>query len=138
MKTVLRAATAADADDVMRLLLDLYKGDVGPDMPDLLAEYISSDSTRVTLAAEGGRIVGVLIGSYRLDIDYECRAGIVNAIVVDKEHRRQGLGRRLVQDFAQWAERRGCSCVQVMNGKAEFFERMGFQERPARLHQARL
>ena len=82
-----------------------------------------------------GRTVGLLIGSYRLDIDYECRAGLIDAIVVTKELQGRGLGRALIGGFAEWAGNEGCTTLQVINGAREFFEAMGFAERQVTFHQ---
>ena len=130
-----RKATIGDFGDMMALFHDLYGGDIGPHFSDVLREYIGSDSHLVTVAISDARLVGVLIGSYRLDIDYECRAGFVDAIVVHKDCRSQGIGKRLVRNFAEWAKDRGCTVLQVLNARGKFFENIGFKERPATLHQ---
>ena len=135
MGVKLRIATRDDVGDMMPLFLDLYKRDIGAHFSDVLEEYIGSDSHLVAVAIADARIVGLLIGSYRLDIDYECRAGFIDAIVVDEAYRMQGTGKRLVRNFAEWAKTKGCTVLQVLNARGEFFENIGFKERQVRLHQ---
>lgn len=132
----LREATRDDVQDMMPLFRDLYRGDIGTHFCDVLEEYIASDSHFVTVAIADARIVGLLIGSYRLDIDYECRAGFIDAIVVHKDCRGQGIGKRLVRAFVEWAKSRSCTVLQVLNARGEFFENIGFKERRVRFHQA--
>ena len=135
MKVELRAASSHEIPDLMPLLRDLYREDIGPYFTDVLGEYIDSANHIVTVAASNVGIVGVLVGSYRLDIDHECRAGFVDAIVVAEEFRGRGIGKRMLRYFAQWAQSRQCTVLQVLGARREFFEPRGFRERPAALHQ---
>jgi len=135
MEVELRPGTRNDLERLMPLFKGLYKGDIGKHFVEILGEYIDSEN-HVTIVAENAcNILGVLVGSYRLDIDYECRAGFVDAIVVDRQFRKRGIGKKLLQHFAQWARNKGCTALQVLNGKREFFEPRGFRERPAVLRQ---
>lgn len=131
----LKSATREELYDMMPLFRDLYKEDIGAHFTDVLQEYISSDSHLVIVAIADTRIVALFIGSYRLDIDYECRAGFIDAVVVHEDYRRQGIGKQLVSNFAEWAKNRNCTVLQVLNGRREFFENIGFKERQVRLHQ---
>ena len=138
MNPILRPAIEVDIADLKPLLKDLYRGDLGPRFSDVLDEYLRSESHHVILAAADGRAVGVLIGSYRLDIDHECRAGLIDAIVVAPNLRGRGIGKKLLGAFAQWARGRGCTVLQVVNGNREFFERLSFTQRRVMFHQASL
>lgn len=135
MSTELRNATSDHIDGMMPLFCALYKGDIGRHFADLLQEYLNSDSHIVTVAMADARIVAVLVGSYRLDMDYECRAGLIDAVVVREDYRRRGIGKQLVAHFAEWAASKDCTVLQVVNGRRHFFEAIGFKERPATLHQ---
>lgn len=135
MKLTVKSAVKADLEDVMILLHVLYKGDVGSQLANIVEEYIDSDRHIVFVGFHNDSPVGILIGTYRLDIDYECRVGFVDAIVVDENMRQQGIGKRLMEEFSGWAKHRDCTVLQVLNGNRTFFEGIGFEERPARLHQ---
>jgi len=130
----IRSADRADLEPIISLLRVLYKNDVGQELSGLVQEYLDSPSHLVLLAMRD-RPIGVLIGSYRLDIDYECRAGLVDAIVVEESVRNQGIGRSLVRAFTRWARDRGCTMLQVVNPNEGFFETVGFKERPMRFQQ---
>ena len=135
MDVILRPAASEDVGEMMVLLKDLYDHDVGRGFSGILDEYLRHDSHCVLVAVVAGRTVGLLIGSYRLDFDYECRAGLIDAIVVTKELQGRGLGRALIGGFAEWAGNEGCTTLQVINGAREFFEAMGFAERQVTFHQ---
>ena len=136
MKTEFRAATESDLAAIMALLTGLYKGDVGPGIGPLVQEYIGSENHRVLVAQEQGEPLGVLLGSYRLDLDWECRAGLVDALVVSEAARGRGIGKRLVREFCGWARQRGCALVQVINPNPGFFGQLGFTSREIRFWQA--
>jgi len=135
MNVQVREATEDDVAETMPLFVDLYRGDLGEHFVEILTEYVTVAAHCVLVAIRKDRIVGVLVGSYRLDIDYECRAGFVDAVIVDKDCRGQGIGKTLLRSFADWAAAKGCTAIQVMNARPHFFESIGFQERPCVLHQ---
>ena len=134
MHVTIRPAECPDSEAIISLLRVLYKNDVGPEFSGLVQEYLDSPSHLVLLAMRD-RPIGVLIGSYRLDIDYECRAGLVDAIVVEESVRNHGIGRNLVRAFTRWARGRGCTMLQVVNPNEGFFEALGFKERPVQFQQ---
>ena len=134
----IRQATEGDIPQLIPLFADLYKGDLGEHFEEILGQYLAGGGHCVFVGLIGGRIVGVLVGSHRLDIDYECRAGFVDALIVAEEHRRQGIGRLLLSRFEEWARGKGCTALQVLNCNREFFEHRGFRERPAVLHQVEI
>jgi len=99
MEVKLRSGTRNDIERLMPLFRDLYRGDIGKHFVEILGEYIESENHVTIVAEDGSNILGVLVGSYRLDMDYECRAGFVDAIVVDKQFRR--IGKKLLQHFGR-------------------------------------
>jgi len=130
----MRPAQPDDLEPIISLLSILYKGDVGEGLKDLVQEYLNSPS-HLVLVAIRERPVGLLIGAYRLDIDYECRAGLVDAIVVEESYRKRGIGTALVREFARWARDQGCTMLQVINPNEAFFDRLGFVDRKLRFKQ---
>jgi len=116
----------------------LYKGDVGVGLRRLVREYMSTAGHAVLVAHDGSEILGLLVGSARLDIDWECRAALVDAVVVRETQRRRGIGRALVRQFCTWARERECSVLQVVNPNEEFFGGLGLADRKARFWQSNL
>ncbi len=131
----IRTATREDIGQMMPLFDDLYRGCIDPGFSDVLEEFVVADTHMVVVAIADGSLVGVLVGSYRLDIDYECRAGFIDAIVVHSDWRGRGIGPILLKQFAEWAKERGATVLQALNCRRRSFEAIGFTERPATLHQ---
>ena len=71
------------------------------------------------------RLVGVLVGSFHLDIDWEGRTARIDAIVVEPASRRVGIGKQLTQYFISMARKRKCVAVKarvnVNNATAQKF-----------------
>jgi predicted N-acetyltransferase YhbS len=135
MTIQIRRASEADAESVAELLAVLYKGDIGRNLSALVREYLVSGDHAVLVAERQSQVVGLLIGSQRLDIDWECRAALVDAIVVRESARGQGIGRSLMREFCSWARQRGCTVVQVVNPNEGFFGSLGLTDRKARFWQ---
>lgn len=134
-EVTIRSAREKDFNHIISLLTVLYKDDIGQGLKDIVREYVSFSTHCVLIAIAGNQVVGILIGSYRLDIDYECRAGFIDAIIVDEKMRNHGIGKKLMKQFSEWAQIKQCTVMQVLNGNRLFFEPLGFKERPAVFHQ---
>ena len=56
---------------------------------------------------------------------------VVGGLVVDRNHRGQGVGRMLLEHAEEWATQHGCSIVRVWSSTARsaahrFYERLGY------------
>ncbi len=56
---------------------------------------------------------------------------IIGGLVVDRQHRGQGIGRLLMADAETWARGRGCAVVRLSStlartGAHRFYERLGY------------
>ena len=85
------------------------------------------------MIAEHLEVVGILVGSYHLDIDWEGKVAKIQALVVEKKHRKGGIGKKLVNRFLHEAKKDGCcAVVSRVNRKNQiacsFHERLGFKE----------
>jgi len=56
--------------------------------------------------------MGVLAGSYHLDIDWEGRTAKIDAIIVNGAYRRKGIGRALAKQFIVMTKRKNCKAVK--------------------------
>lgn len=89
-----------------------------------------ADDTVLVAELPSRRIVGWVHGSDRELLESGRRCEILG-LVVDAEHRRQGVGRRLVAAVETWATRRGLQEIVVRSNvmRAEshpFYERLGY------------
>lgn len=130
-KTVIRKAKVGDYSRCLPLLTSLYHGDIGADFKNTFGSFITGDSSVVLLAQSPSGVIGILIGSYQIDIDWEGKTARIDAIVVDEKHRRTGIGKQLAHYFITLAEEQKCKAVKSrVNRKNEqaqkFHESLGF------------
>jgi ribosomal protein S18 acetylase RimI-like enzyme len=130
-KTIIRKAKVSDYSRCLPLLTSLYHGDIGADFKDTFRSFITGDSSAVLLAQSPGGVIGILIGSCQMDIDWEGKTARIDAIVVDEKHRRTGIGKQLALYFITLAEGQKCKAVKSRvnrkNREAQkFHESLGF------------
>jgi ribosomal protein S18 acetylase RimI-like enzyme len=126
----IRIAEANDFLKCLPLFTSLYHGDLGPDFKIIFEDYVTKGGI-VLLAERSHSLVGILVGSYHLDIDWEGRTARIDAIVVQEANRKMGIGKKLAQYFIGTAKKRECravkSRVNLNNVTArKFHENLGF------------
>ena len=127
----IRKAELGDYYACLPLLAQLYHDDIGPDFKNVFERYVTGDDNLVLVAESKQEVVGVLIGSCHIDVDWEGRAAKVDAIVVSEKHRRTGVGKLLIDSFVTLERKHGCKAVRSrVNGEnihaQRFHERLGF------------
>ena len=130
-KSIIRNATVGDISLCFPLLTSLYHGDIGSDFRKTFESYVTGDSSVVLLALSQNQLVGILIGSIQLDIDWEGKTARIDAIIVNEKHRRTGIGKQLANRFFTLAKERRCKAVKSrinMNNRTaiEFHKSLGF------------
>ena len=111
-RIAIRNAEVGDYSRCLPLLTSLYHGDIGTDFRKTFESYVVEDDSMVLLAQSRRGVVGILIGSCQMDIDWEGRTARIDAIVVSEKHRRSGIGKKLVSRFIKLAQRQGCKAVK--------------------------
>ncbi|MBE2268478.1 MAG: GNAT family N-acetyltransferase [Anaerolinea sp.] len=122
-KVVIRPAAAGDIDAIARLWLALveFHREIDGDLPAAapngalryarrLIDRVEDSQSRVLVAEADGHVVGYVLGMV-VDLVPEMFAqppsGFLADIFVDAEHRRQGVGRALVDALAAWFREHG-------------------------------
>jgi GNAT superfamily N-acetyltransferase len=126
----IRAARASDAAAIAQLTTQLGYDLTHADAADRLSRILLRDDQQFFVADLDGRAVGwvhVLLTEY---VDAEAFAAI-GGLVVDRDHRRAGIGRALVDRAEIWARDRGCSIVRLTSSAARkaahrFYENLGY------------
>ncbi|MDH5449462.1 MAG: GNAT family N-acetyltransferase [Candidatus Bathyarchaeota archaeon] len=130
MKTVkFRTGEIGDYTVCLPLFIKLYHGDIGSNFKQTFENYVKEGV--VLLAENSNRVIGILAGSYHLDIDWEGKIAKLDAIIVDKAYRKKGIGRKLIRHFIALARKTRCkgikSRLNVENIDAQkFHESQGF------------
>ncbi len=132
-KLTVRDATPDDFNRCFPLLEQLYHGDVGCNFNEVFNKLARSKRSSVLMAEQRGKTLGVLIGSYYLDIDWEGNVAKIQALIVEEKHRKKGIGKKLVQHFIQKAKQNGCRAVRSRINRENknaclFHEKLGFWE----------
>lgn len=132
-KLAVRNAMPDDFDRCFPLLEQLYHGDIGINVKEVFNKLVKNKRSCVMMAEQCGKTLGVLIGSYYLDIDWEDMVAKIQALIVEDKHRNKGIGKRLVQQFLERAKQKGCRAVTSrVNRKNQtarlFHEKLGFEE----------
>jgi len=113
--TRIRLATAGDAQDVTRLLIELECTVDESDVQRRLKSLQSSPSDRVLLAESDGRTVG-LLGIHAAPLLHRDALARITAFVVTEDYRGRGIGTRLLATAERWAVEQGCTQVELNSG----------------------
>jgi GNAT superfamily N-acetyltransferase len=121
----------ADSAEILALMPALYR-QIGGGLAGVLEEFLSSDRYFKMLAVEkgSGAPAGFMVGCCRLEVDFECRAGIIEEILVLPAYQKLGIGKALLAEFEKWCAARGAQGILVPCGRPGFYEKMGFEKLP--------
>lgn len=126
----IRTARTNDYSACLPLFTILYHGDIGSNFEHTFEEFVSSEDGVVLLAEHSNKVIGILVGSYHLDIDWEGKIAKIDALIVDKAYRKKGIGRKLVRYFVTMARERCKAVKSRVNRKnvvaQKFHESLGF------------
>ena len=107
----IRTARTNNYHACLPLFMSLYHGDIGHGFEQTFEAFVKSKDGVVLLAEHSSKIVGVLMGSYHLDIDWEGWIAKIDALTVDEAFRQTGIGKKLVRYFIDEAKKKGCKAV---------------------------
>ena len=127
----IRLAEISDYPACLPLFKLLYHGDIGPDFRNVFQGY--SKDGAILLAEASGKLLGILVGSYSLDIDWEGRTARIDALVVDENNRKKGIGKKLVKCFINAARKQNARAVKSRINTANIIsqklhEELGFSK----------
>ena len=135
---ILRQAIPADLPQLAKLLEKLfaieedfqYSYDLQRQGLGLLLE---STSATILVAAENNKIVGMVTGQLTISTAEGGRSLLVEDLYVDEQVRGRGLGKRLLDEVGEWADRNGARRMQLLadcdNHKAlDFYAHTGWQQ----------
>ena len=117
--------------EIIALMPALYR-EIGGGLAGVLEEFIKDGQYFKLLALdkESGAAAGFMVGCCRLEVDFECRAGIIEEIIVLPAYQKLGIGKTMLAEFDKWCAARGAKGVLVPCGRPGFYEKMGFEKLP--------
>ena len=129
----IRIAEINDYATCLPLFETLYHGDIGSDFRETFEDYINRGDGLILLAECPNKAIGVLVGSYHLDIDWEGRIAKVDALIVHEAHRKKGIGKKLLRHFIKLSKAEKCKAVKsrINRGNTiaqKFHKSLGFTE----------
>src|SRR5919197_1387669 len=108
----IRAACPSDAGEIARLTTQLGYDLTEGDAADRLSRILARDDQQFLVADVSGRAVGWVHATLVEYVDAEAFV-VIGGLVVDRTHRRLGIGRALMNRAETWASERGCSIVRL-------------------------
>jgi GNAT superfamily N-acetyltransferase len=142
LRWTIREAAISDIPEILRMRRGMYE-DMGYDdaaklegMVSVssgdLKKHMGDGSFRSWLAWDGGRVVagGVVIISPWLahPYDLECRRATILNVYTDRDYRRRGIGRALMQTMIDWCRAEGFARVTLhaSDDGRHLYESLGF------------
>jgi len=126
----IRTARASDAGAIAHLTAQLGYDLAEADAAARLSRILVRDDQQFLVADVDGRAVGWVHVIFAEYVDAEAFV-MVGGLVVDRNHRRLGIGRALMNRAEAWAGERGCSMVRLTSSATRhaahrFYEDLGY------------
>jgi GNAT superfamily N-acetyltransferase len=126
----IRSARPSDAETIAALTKQLGYDAEPSAVADRLSRLLARSDQQFLVADVGGRSVGwihMLIAEF-VELDAFV---VVGGLVVDRDYRKQGIGRRLLAQAEEWAVQQGCAVVRLWSSATrtdahEFYRRVGY------------
>ena len=130
MTVNIRTARLSDAADIARLTTHLGYDVESAALAERLARVLARSDQRLLLAELDGKAVGWLHAVVFEEIEAAPYA-VIAGLVVDRSHRRLGIGRTLIAECEEWAKGQQCSVVRLWSSAGRtaahrFYERLGY------------
>jgi ribosomal protein S18 acetylase RimI-like enzyme len=130
-----RRAEARDFEAVLGLLGGLGRPAPADDpLPqrNVFLDHLTYDEARVFVAEADGEVVGVASFWFRPRLNWTTLEGWIPDLYVHPGHRRQGIGRALIEACAAEGRRRGCHRLTLESGHERYeahslYEACGFR-----------
>lgn len=130
MKVTVRRGLPSDATDVARLTSQLGYDVEASALTTRLPRMLSRPEQRFLIADADGRVVGWLHAVVSECVEADAFVAI-SGLVVDRNHRRQGIGRALLEEAERWTREQGCSVIRLRSSSVRtdahrFYEQLGY------------
>lgn len=125
-----RPARAADAPSIAALVRQLGYDAAPSDVADRLARLLARSDHRFIVAEADGHLLGWVHVELSETVDAGTLA-VIAGLVVDRAHRRQGIGAALMAEAEAWARQQGSPLMRLRSSATRtpahrFYEGLGY------------
>ena len=126
-----RPARAADAPAIAALVAQLGYDTAPSDVADRLARLLARSDHRFVVAEGDGQLLGWVHVELSESVDVGSLA-VIAGLVVDRAHRRQGVGAALMAEAEAWARQQGSPLMRLRSSATRtpahrFYEGLGYR-----------
>lgn len=98
-----------------------------------IMEMLEDDNHHLLIAVKQGEVVGFINFTVRKTILHQQPSALIDELVVDKNYRCKGLGKKLVYQAINRAKQLKCGEIEVSTEKSneqarKFYQKIGFEE----------
>lgn len=134
MSLSMRRAETSDVEALCRLMEELNGQAISPEqMMNRLLFVEESKFDSLFLCEEYGKTVGLLGFRIRENLEEVSRFGEVSAVVVNRDDRREGVGRFMMEYAEKMSKEAGCKGTWLVSGFGReeeshaFYQQLGYQ-----------
>ena len=131
MDIVVRKAEVSDADKLFKLVSDFatsFKTDHAA-FEECLKNLFSDESVFLFVAENKKELIGYCLGFDHYAFYANGRVSWVEEIMVNENFRCNGIGRKLMEAFEEWAKSRNSKLVALGTRRAaSFYKALGYEE----------
>jgi ribosomal protein S18 acetylase RimI-like enzyme len=132
-----RLAAEADISILLSLLEEMGRPHADPSdmrVTEVYREHIADPDRLVLVVELGGRVVGMVEGTFRTRLNWTLRELWACDLIVTESARGHGAGRALMNDLVARARRAGCRRITLESGHSRhaahhIYQSLGFQDR---------
>lgn len=128
----IRKIELKDLDRVFELLNELYESKLKYErFKEIYHLKLKDTNSYYIVAILKNRIVGILTSEIQVKLHRAKKQSFIEDLIVDKEYRRQGIGKALLQNAIDYAKENDCEVIEltsyIKNENAHrFYENSGF------------
>ena len=136
---IIRKAVDSDANKLnellTKLILDEKQYDDSIDetfvVINMYENYINDETKFIEVVEENNEIVGYLYGMLLKDPTSKTKKSVLDALYIESNYRKKGLGEKLINDFKTWCKEQKVDkinvkvCAKNINAK-KLYNKMGF------------
>ena len=127
----IRLAGENDADEIESVIQRWWRTERRRERVQIIRAVLQKEGHEIIVAELEGMIVGILHLVVRPDVMFADQYSHIALLLVDKDHRRKGVGLKLLEKAMERAKEQGAAEIHVdtMEKEAEqLFRKLGFED----------